>query len=244
MNNTLKVAGLTALAIILVAIGVGAGLVAGGGLSSVQAQRVQSSRIIPAPVVATEADAGSNSGSGGSDYDPNGTPSLFPRGRMMHYHTVDIPEEYAALSNPASDDADSVVRGQEIYETNCASCHGTLGWGDGPAATGLDPAPATLAHTVWMLPDTYLFYRISEGGDFPLFNSAMPAWKAILDDAEIWDVINYLRTLAGHGMPGRPMWDSEAWGDDTWPHGPWHDGLHHSDETGHEGPHGGPHHSE
>ena len=30
---------------------------------------------------------------------------------------------------------------QAVYDTNCTSCHGTLGYGDGPLSVGMEPAP-------------------------------------------------------------------------------------------------------
>ena len=35
-----------------------------------------------------------------------------------------------------------LARGKELYAAQCATCHGAAGRGDGPAAKGLDPAPA------------------------------------------------------------------------------------------------------
>jgi len=34
-----------------------------------------------------------------------------------------------------------LARGQSLYATNCGSCHGTTGEGDGPAGKGLNPSP-------------------------------------------------------------------------------------------------------
>jgi len=139
----------------------------------------------------------------GSDTDMDG---------MMQRHMAPLPEEYAGPDNPVRADAGSSERGRAIYAKSCAACHGDEGWGDGPAAENLTPAPAPIAHTAQMLSDAYLFYRVSEGGGFAPFNSSMPPFKTTLSEAERWDVINYLRILSagsvGDGMMnGGPMMD-------------------------------------
>lgn len=114
---------------------------------------------------------------------------------MMARHHATIPQEYAGLTNPVPSNEESLARGAEIYSTNCATCHGDGGMGDGPAAASLNPAPAPIAHTSLMLGDSYLFWRISEGGTGEPFNSTMPPWKSTLDEQARWDVINYVRAL-------------------------------------------------
>ena len=121
---------------------------------------------------------------------------------MMERHMASIPTEYAGLTNPISPDAESLARGKTIYQAKCAACHGESGLGDGPTAEGLDPPPAPIAHTSQMLSEAYLFYRVSAGGNFAPFNSAMPAWKEQLSEDERWDVINYIRSLEAGGMMG------------------------------------------
>lgn len=118
-----------------------------------------------------------------------------PGGGMMARHHAAIPDEYAGLTNPIPADDASITRGGEIYATNCASCHGDGGMGDGPAAANLDPAPAPIAHTSQMMGDDYLFWRISEGGAMEPFNSSMIAWKGVLDENARWDVMNYVQAL-------------------------------------------------
>ncbi len=120
---------------------------------------------------------------------------------MMARHMAPIPAEYERMNNPVPPSEGSLGRGEAIYKQNCAVCHGDEGWGDGPAADGLDPRPAPLAHTAGMLSDEYLFYRLSEGGGFPPFDSAMPAFKESLSEDERWDTVNYLRHLADEGGP-------------------------------------------
>ncbi len=127
-------------------------------------------------------------------------------GGMMARHHATIPEEYAGMTNPIPADEASIARGAEIYATHCTSCHGDGGMGDGPAAAGLNPAPAAIAHTSQMLGDDYLYWRISEGGAHEPFNSGMVAWKGIIDEETRWDVINYVQALgSGQVMPRQGM---------------------------------------
>jgi mono/diheme cytochrome c family protein len=105
-----------------------------------------------------------------------------------------IPQEYAALSNPLDGKATAAEEGEQFYRTNCASCHGAEGMGDGPAAKALDPKPKPLAQE-GDLSDAYLYWRIAEGGALPPFRSVMPAWKNFLSEEQIWQVVTYLRTL-------------------------------------------------
>jgi mono/diheme cytochrome c family protein len=130
-------------------------------------------------------------------------PMMGPGSGMMARHRAQIPDEYAGLTNPVSADEDSLLRGRAIYEQYCVACHGEGGMGDGPAGQQLDPQPAPIAHTSRMLGDDYLFWRISEGGAHEPFSSAMPRWQDVLDDADRWDVINYVRALgSGQELPG------------------------------------------
>lgn len=114
------------------------------------------------------------------------------RDGMMTRHHAEVPAEYAGRTNPIPADAASLERGAALYATNCASCHGDGGMGDGPAGSALDPAPAAVAHTSQMMADDYLFWRLSEGGT--PFGTSMPAWK-VLDEQARWDMVNYMRAL-------------------------------------------------
>ena len=130
---------------------------------------------------------------------------------MMARHMAPIPDEYANLNSPAVTE-DAVAQGGELYTTYCASCHGDGGMGDGPAAAALDPAPVAIAHTGQMLGDDYLFWRISEGGQGDPFNSAMPAWKNAMSEAERWNLISYVRALGSGTAPnGGVMMGGQAY---------------------------------
>lgn len=105
------------------------------------------------------------------------------------------PAEYASLTNPINCDDAANQAGQQVFSTNCASCHGETGAGDGPAAAALDPKPAPLAEEQGGLTDQYMFWRISEGGQMAPFNSAMPAWKSVLSEDQIWQTVCYIHTF-------------------------------------------------
>jgi len=103
-----------------------------------------------------------------------------------------IPEDAAAVSNPIAASAESVALGAEVFATNCVACHGETGMGDGPSAAGLDPKPANLAeHHVQDLSDGALFYIIHNG----VQGTAMPAWKDVLGEEDIWHLVNFIRTF-------------------------------------------------
>jgi mono/diheme cytochrome c family protein len=105
----------------------------------------------------------------------------------------EVPAAYSGKKNPLASSGDNLEAGRNVFQINCASCHGENGMGDGPAAGGLNPKPQTLMGT--SLADDYLFWRISEGGAIEPFKSVMPSWKKTLTEEQIWQAIIYIRTL-------------------------------------------------
>lgn len=87
------------------------------------------------------------------------------------------------------------AKGKTVYETNCAACHGPEGKGDGVAAQALDPKPRDLSNAEFTssVSNERLFKVINEGGQSVGLSPLMAAWGGILSEAEIWDVIAYIR---------------------------------------------------
>jgi high-affinity iron transporter len=87
----------------------------------------------------------------------------------------------------------SLARGAEVYQANCASCHGTLGRGDGPAARGLDPKPTNLAHGTELIDQSPLDYyrRITIG----VVGTAMPSFELRLPAQDRWAAALYASLL-------------------------------------------------
>ena len=69
----------------------------------------------------------------------------------------------------------------ELYQIHCASCHGTGGKGDGPAAEALKHVP----------PDLTTISR-RNGGQFPAFR--------------IGHIIDGQETILAHGTREMPIW--------------------------------------
>lgn len=98
-------------------------------------------------------------------------------------------------TNPTSPTVDSLARGTMLYANNCAACHGADARGGGPmAGTTVVPPPALTGPTSHMdhHTDGQLFRIISDGGP-----SGMPGWAGKLSEREIWDVVNFMRSLDG-----------------------------------------------
>lgn len=100
-----------------------------------------------------------------------------------------VPAEYAGKTSPLG--ADAVTEGANVFKNNCEACHGPQGHGDGPAGAALDPRPKNLAELQAVVGDDYLYWRINTGKE----GTAMLAWKGVLTNEQIWQVIAFLRTL-------------------------------------------------
>ncbi len=100
-----------------------------------------------------------------------------------------VPADFAGKTNPLG--ADAATAGAEVFKTNCESCHGPQGHGDGPAGAALDPAPKNLAELQTQATDDYLFWRINTGKE----GTSMVAWKGVLTEEQIWQAIAFIRTL-------------------------------------------------
>ena len=102
-----------------------------------------------------------------------------------------------ARANPIAATPESVAAGAATYARLCASCHGTTGRGDGPlaaATAAYGGRPSNLADAAWRHggSDGEIFVAIRDGigPDF-----AMDAFGARLAEADIWHLVNYVRSL-------------------------------------------------
>ena len=116
-----------------------------------------------------------------------------------------MPVPGRSTTAPTSSLSEAETRGQATYQASCASCHGQRGEGQPDwkrrRTDGTYPAPPhdRTGHT-WHHADGLLFGIVKEGGGFaapPGYPATMPAWQGTLSDAQIIDVLAYIRTMWG-----------------------------------------------
>lgn len=112
--------------------------------------------------------------------------SAHEKGQGKHWMA---PREAAERRNPVAPTKDSIKRGKIFFQTHCVSCHGGQGRGDGAAVSGLPQKPPDLGKMARRHPDGDLAWKIAEG------RGAMPGWKPTLSEGDIWDLVNFIRSL-------------------------------------------------
>lgn len=92
---------------------------------------------------------------------------------------------------PAIDNLSSqALEGKNLWQQNCAFCHAADGTGENWIGSFLEPKPRNLTDPEFMqaMTDDLLLQRIREG----IENTSMPAWKSVLSDVQIQQIISYI----------------------------------------------------
>jgi len=101
-----------------------------------------------------------------------------------------IPAEYKKMANPVASDDASVKAGQVAFAKNCASCHGKTGLGDGPKGRMCKTFPGDFSGATFQAYTAgEMFYQTKFG------RGEMPAYDKKIPDTEIWNMVNYMKTL-------------------------------------------------
>ncbi|PKP03869.1 MAG: cytochrome C [Bacteroidetes bacterium HGW-Bacteroidetes-9] len=103
-----------------------------------------------------------------------------------------VPAKYKSMkSTIKADDASVKSIGKEMFNKHCKSCHGAKGLGDGPKAASLKTSTGDFSSAKFQaLSDGELYYMSFVGRDeMPNFE------KKIVDEADRWAVIGYIRTM-------------------------------------------------
>jgi|SRR5579862_500297 len=99
--------------------------------------------------------------------------------------------EAAKVANPVAASPESIAAGRRSYTQFCANCHGATGKGDGNGGAAGAP-PANLADATWD-------YGSTDGEIFGVIHDGtgndMGGYAGRLKDSDIWNIVNYIRTL-------------------------------------------------
>jgi mono/diheme cytochrome c family protein len=97
------------------------------------------------------------------------------------------------MKNPVASSPESIKAGQAAFQKNCRFCHGADAKGNGPMAPeGTHPSDLTDAKWDRGDSDGEIFVVIRDGAG-PKFD--MKGYKSKMTEPEIWNIVNYLRSL-------------------------------------------------
>lgn len=100
------------------------------------------------------------------------------------------PASVPAVQAPPAAPRGDAQAGKTFYETNCATCHGLQGDGNGPRAYFIFPKPRNfLSRESRAALNRVALFRATKHG---VAGREMPAWGKVLDDQQIADVAEYV----------------------------------------------------
>ena len=116
--------------------------------------------------------------------------------RLLHARFTGALGSEGALDLPSS--PLDTAKGHALFTTNCSSCHGDRGLGDGPASKSLGaPVPAIGSPTATPTLNSTLAYNVVSVG---VRGTAMASFASTLSTQDRWNVVNYIYSMRGTKM--------------------------------------------
>ena len=119
--------------------------------------------------------------------------------RAIAVYLKDLPPQPPQARSSSAPDATHYARGEKLYARHCAECHGEQGEGAQAAYPPLAGNRVVTLHN-----PTNLVQLVLHGGYLPATAGnprpyGMPPFRHLLDDAQVADVLTYIRHAWGHG---------------------------------------------
>ena len=87
--------------------------------------------------------------------------------------------------------ARDVAAGFALYDRDCVACHGGPGVSRADWVAGMNPSPPFLLDATRHWTPQELYWIVGNGVKM----TGMPAWRLTRSDAQVWDVVGFLRVL-------------------------------------------------
>ena len=106
----------------------------------------------------------------------------------------------ASLKNPVASTPESIAAGKRAYDANCAACHGNLAQGAVKAGITISIIEEQKGRQPPDLTDDQWDHGSTDGEIFTVIKRGLPptmmaGFDGRIPDADIWSIVNYLRTL-------------------------------------------------
>lgn len=105
--------------------------------------------------------------------------------------TASVARHAPLQQNPIAPTEANLLDGARLYRDKCADCHGRPDNPDSDYGASFYPRAPQFMQARTHLPENQDFYLVKNG----VRRSAMPAWRNIMADSEIWQVVTFLNHL-------------------------------------------------
>lgn len=95
-----------------------------------------------------------------------------------------------------------VAYGKKVYQTNCSTCHGAEGKGDGVAGAALNPKPRNLVEGKWTQGNGVIaHFNVLTNG---IKGSSMPPWGHF-KPADRWALVHFIESITTNKSKDEPL---------------------------------------
>lgn len=136
----------------------------------------------------------------GADSHPSSIEAFLGRVSRSSWVSAQAPQE----KDPVAVNEDTLQHGAELYQGNCAVCHGGAHYPESKLHKAVYPGAPQFMKKPAGGKDDNLFFVIKHGIRF----TGMPAWEYNMSNDDIWSVVNFVKNMGHLPPPVEAAWQS------------------------------------